>query len=165
MRRTSQQFQCADRRRERLLDILLEITSLQPAHQDCGEARRPSIGIALEPMHMAASGQVLRIGARHQSHECLVTHRIVDFHRTLHGRNYRDVTSIPLFGTVHRHTVTSLMIAAARHSSQCLNATDATATTGTARNIPATPANPAPASTATITASGCKEMPRRMRRG
>lgn len=64
------------------------------------------------------------------------------------------------------HTnVSSLTASAPRHSSQCLKATDPTATTGTAKNMPATPASSAPVSTATITANGCNWMPRRMRRG
>jgi hypothetical protein len=82
-RPTSATFQRQGCRCQRRINIGLEMASLQPAHEDPGKARHAPIRIALAPINMKASGQVLRIGSRQQPRECIETHRIECLHHSV----------------------------------------------------------------------------------
>lgn len=64
------------RRRERLLDIALQVAPLQPPHQDRRQAREAAVRIAFTPKNVSASRQISWIRSRQQPGERVETRGI-----------------------------------------------------------------------------------------
>jgi hypothetical protein len=75
---------CPNSRVEWLLAIDFEMPVLQPSHDDPRQTRRPAVGIAVAPMHLAPARQVGRLRTGQQFRECVHTARIESLEHPAH---------------------------------------------------------------------------------